>query len=138
MRIALDTNRYVDFCKGIPEAVQIVRQAQEILLPLPVLAELRAGFLAGSQARKNERVLVHFLNSPRVEILYPDEQTTFHYARPFFAVAAAGRYRSMICGSPRWWYSMTSYFLPEIGISTVCRNWPGYEAGVNGEWRIHE
>lgn len=90
MRVALDTNRYVDFCKGIPEAVQIIREAQKILLPLPVLAELRAGFLAGSQARKNEGVLVHFLNSPRVEILYPDEQTTFHYARLFLQLRKQG------------------------------------------------
>lgn len=90
MRVALDTNRYVDFCKGIPEALQVVREAQRIFLPLPVLAELRAGFLAGNQARKNERVLVQFLNSPRVEILYPDEQTTFHYARLFVQLRKQG------------------------------------------------
>ena len=83
MRVALDTNRYVDFCRGEPEAVQVVQQAHEILLPFVVLAELRAGFLCGTRGRQNERTLTKFLNSDRVRILNPDEQTTHHYGRLF-------------------------------------------------------
>lgn len=41
MRIALDTNRYVDFCRGIPDVVQIFRRAERIFLPFVTLAELR-------------------------------------------------------------------------------------------------
>ncbi len=81
MRIALDTNRYVDFCKGISEAVKAVREADRVFLPLIVVGELRGGFLAGSRARENEEILGRFINSPRVEILCPDEQTSHHYAR---------------------------------------------------------
>lgn len=41
-----------------------------------VLAELRAGFLCGSLARRNEQTLTLFLNSPRVRVLLADEGTT--------------------------------------------------------------
>ncbi|MBM3888928.1 MAG: type II toxin-antitoxin system VapC family toxin [Verrucomicrobia bacterium] len=83
MRLALDTNRYVDFCRGVPEAVQRVQEARAIFVPFVVLGELRAGFLCGNKSRENERVLTRFLNSPRVSVLYADEQTTHHYARLF-------------------------------------------------------
>ena len=83
MRLALDTNRYVDFCRGLREVVERIQQAERVYLPFVSLAELRAGFLCGARARLNERVLTRFLNSPRVRVLYADEQTTHHYARLF-------------------------------------------------------
>ena len=83
MRLALDTNLYVDFCRGVGEAVERIQQAEPVYLPFVTLAELRAGFLCGTQARQNERILTRFVNSPRVRVLYPDEQTTHHYARLF-------------------------------------------------------
>ena len=49
MRIAIDTNRYVDFARGLTDAVGRLRTAEQILVPLIVLGELRAGFLAGSR-----------------------------------------------------------------------------------------
>ena len=83
MRIAVDTNRYRDFCEGKEDAVRQFRRASQIWLPFPVLAELRAGFECGTVARRNESALCRFLNSPRAGILFADEQTTFHYARIF-------------------------------------------------------
>ena len=79
MRFILDTNRYVDFCRADAEVVRQVREAERIFLPFV----LRAGFLCGARARHNEGILTRFLNSPRVRVLYPDEQTTHHYARLF-------------------------------------------------------
>ena len=38
MRLCLDTNRYCDFMRGNPEAVALLRQAEEILLPFVVVA----------------------------------------------------------------------------------------------------
>ncbi len=90
MRIALDTNRYVDFCRGNEDVVRVVQEAERLFLPLMVLAKLRAGCLGGSQLRKNEATLTLFLNSPRVEVLDPDEQTTHHYARLFFQLRKQG------------------------------------------------
>ncbi len=83
MRLALDTNRYVDFCRGDKLAVERVQEAERIYLPFITLAELRAGFLCGTKARQNERGLTRFLNSQRVRVLYPDDQTAHHYARVF-------------------------------------------------------
>jgi tRNA(fMet)-specific endonuclease VapC len=83
MKVALDANRYVDLCRGIVEVVAQISEAERIYLPLIVLGELRAGFQAGSRARQNERILVQFLQSPRVRLLLPDEETTFQYASLF-------------------------------------------------------
>jgi tRNA(fMet)-specific endonuclease VapC len=83
MKLALDTNRYVDFARGEPEAVGRVRRAESLFMPFVVMAELRAGFLCGTRSAKNERNLVRFVNSSRVEILFPDEATTHIYARLF-------------------------------------------------------
>jgi len=90
VRIALDTNRYVDFARALPEAVDRLRAAERILLPFIVLGELRAGFLWGSRAPENEANLVRFLNSPRVEVLLADEETTHHYARLFHQLRRQG------------------------------------------------
>lgn len=81
MNIALDTNAYSDFMRGEADRVQIVRTARLIYLPLIVLGELRAGFAAGNQESTNAANLQRFLNSPRVQVLSPDEQTTHHYAQ---------------------------------------------------------
>ena len=80
MRVLLDTNRYVDFCRDEPEVVAVVRRVEMIALPFVALAELRAGFRCGTVGRRNEATLVRFLSSSRVRTLYPDEQTTHAYA----------------------------------------------------------
>jgi len=49
MRLALDTNRYADLCRGNPRAVELVEAADAIWLPFVVVGELRAGFAVGSQ-----------------------------------------------------------------------------------------
>lgn len=59
----------------------MVRTADELCLPVPVLAELRFGFAKGTRGRQNEAGLTRFLDSPRVRVLACDEQTSFHYAQ---------------------------------------------------------
>ena len=81
MTVALDTNAYRDFMRGVAERVGLVRTVPAIVLPLIVLAELRAGFAAGNRESANAANLQRFLASPRVSVLAPDEQTTHHYAR---------------------------------------------------------
>jgi tRNA(fMet)-specific endonuclease VapC len=80
MRIALDTNRYVDLCKGLESTARLVATAEEVYLPFVVVAELRAGFALGRRATENERVLRRFLMKAGVHVLFADEQTTHHYA----------------------------------------------------------
>ena len=83
MRLALDTNRYVDLCKGLAPTVDLVATAEAVYLPFVVAAELRAGFALGRRGADNERVLRRFLQKDGVHLLLADEQTTFHYASVF-------------------------------------------------------
>jgi tRNA(fMet)-specific endonuclease VapC len=80
LRLALDTNRYTDFCRGDDEVVELLETAAEIHLPFVVLGELRAGFAVGRQARFNEGLLRRFLLRDGVGVLFADDQTTYHYA----------------------------------------------------------
>ncbi len=90
MRIALDTNRYRDLTDGVSEAVATLEQADEILLPFVVLAELRGGFAVGAKGHLNERVLQLFLAKPGVGVVYADDGTTRAYATLFGQLRAQG------------------------------------------------
>jgi len=90
MRIGIDTNRYRDFCSGVPDAVERLSLADEIFVPLITLAELRAGFACGTIGKRNEATLIRFLQQPRVQVLFPDEETTHQYARLFAQLRAQG------------------------------------------------
>jgi tRNA(fMet)-specific endonuclease VapC len=80
MRVAIDTNRYVDLCKGVAETVELLETADAVILPFVVLAELRAGFLLGRRQVENERALNRLLLKDGVDVFYADDQTTHHYA----------------------------------------------------------
>ncbi|HUI26598.1 MAG TPA: type II toxin-antitoxin system VapC family toxin [Candidatus Kryptonia bacterium] len=83
MRIALDTSRYVDLCKGLDTTARLVATAEAVYVPFVVVAELRAGFALGRRAADNERVLRRFLLKDGVHVLFADDQTTHHYAAVF-------------------------------------------------------
>ncbi len=83
MKLALDSNRYTDLCRNLPEAVETIETATEIYVPLIVIAEQRAGFAHGTKREKNERILTKFLNKDGVFVLSPDEQTTYFYATAY-------------------------------------------------------
>ena len=80
MRIALDTDRYRDLTDGDASVVAVLESADAILVPFVVLAELRAGFMAGKKGRENERTLQRFLSKAGVATLFPSEATTHVYA----------------------------------------------------------
>jgi tRNA(fMet)-specific endonuclease VapC len=90
VRIALDTSRYVDLCKGIDETVAVLEEADAVLLPFVVLGELRAGFAHGRRSAENERVLRRFLAKDGVDVLFADDQTTHHYAAVFRQLRSQG------------------------------------------------
>jgi len=83
VRLCLDTNRYVDLCKGVEATVRLVSVAEVVLLPFVVVAELRAGFAFGRRTAENEKVLRRFLLKEGVSVLYADDQTTHHYAAAY-------------------------------------------------------
>ncbi len=80
MKLALDTNAYRLIMDGEPNAVRLARTAERLLMPVPVLAELRFGFLNGTKGRENEATLLRFLDRGRVEVLPCDEETAVRYA----------------------------------------------------------
>lgn len=91
MRLALDTNRYTDAAAGDPQAVRVIESAAEVFVPFAVLAELRAGFAAGSRRTANERMLDVFLAKPLVRPLYPDERTITVYSELYVDLRRRGR-----------------------------------------------
>jgi tRNA(fMet)-specific endonuclease VapC len=90
VRVCLDTNRYVDLCKGNPETARLVSTAEAVFLPFVVVAELRAGFTLGKRAAENERILRRLLLKDGVGVLYPDDSTTLQYAAVFRQLRVQG------------------------------------------------
>jgi tRNA(fMet)-specific endonuclease VapC len=80
VRIAIDTNRYRDLAEGKREVVDVLQNADAVVVPFIVLAELRAGFAVGSKGQANERALHQFLAQPGVSVVYATEATTRSYA----------------------------------------------------------
>ena len=80
-RVAIDTNIYVAFKKNELEIVNILSTCDLIKVDVTVLAELFAGFKLGKREKKNQEELVEFLNSPRVEIMNHDSETSEVYAK---------------------------------------------------------
>ena len=80
MRIALDTNRYADLANGLPEAIQFIKQVEEIALPFCVIGELRAGFIGGNRLSVNDAQLKRLLSHPRAKVIYPDRETVDQWA----------------------------------------------------------
>jgi len=81
--VALDTNAYVDLCRGVADTVALLEQAEAVMLPFVVLGELRAGFAHGRRQVENEQILRRFLLKGGVRVLFADDQTTHHYAAVF-------------------------------------------------------
>ena len=80
MRLLIDTNRYTDLARNDAQTVAKLLDADEIVVPFVVLAELRSGFRNGTLSAKNESGLAKFLSNPKVRCVFPDERTTHFYA----------------------------------------------------------
>jgi tRNA(fMet)-specific endonuclease VapC len=89
--ILLDTNAYVAFKQGQPDAVEIVQRATHLALSSIVLGELLAGFAVGSREAKNRTELQQFLASDRVHILLVDDVTAAYYATVYRSLRSKGR-----------------------------------------------
>lgn len=79
-RILVDTSAYSEHLRGHPEVKAAVQRASAIGLSVVSIGELRAGFLKGERARRNEEFLRSFLASPRARALPVDEETAGRYA----------------------------------------------------------
>lgn len=88
--LALDTSAYSGFKRGRSEVVDQLGRAERILIPVPVLAELRIGFRGGSREALNLGELEQFLSNRRVEICSLTEQTAIFYAEIFGTLQRKG------------------------------------------------
>ncbi len=89
-RYLIDTSAYAAFMRGDEAIVNSVRTADELYLNSIILGELLAGFLAGNRREKNRTELTKFLESPRVNLIDVDDETSERYAVIFVSLRAAG------------------------------------------------
>ncbi len=90
IRVALDTNRLIDFFRGDEALTRRLEACDEIWIPLVVLGEIKAGFYGGTEQRRNETLLNKLLIKPTVGVLLPARETAEQYARLFVQLKRAG------------------------------------------------
>ncbi|MBI4860469.1 MAG: type II toxin-antitoxin system VapC family toxin [Candidatus Riflebacteria bacterium] len=87
MKLLLDTNVYVAFRRGHPGVVDIVREAESLVLSAVTVGELLLGFRLGARFYENLKALEELLDSPGVTFA----PVTFSTADSFGLVSAALR-----------------------------------------------
>ena len=90
VRVALDTNRLTDLFQGDAALAERLGLCDEVWIPLVVLAEIKAGFLGGTERHRNEILLRKLLSKTTVGVLLPDRETAEYYARLFVQLKRAG------------------------------------------------
>ena len=65
--IALDTNTYTVFKRGLLPCVELVQCAERLLISSTVIGELLAGFACGTREARNREELSQFLASPLID-----------------------------------------------------------------------
>ncbi len=78
--ICLDTSAYSHLRRGSPTAVEAVRRARRVVVPVVVLGELRAGFLGGTHRDRNLAELQDFLAHPVVSVADIDRRVAEAFA----------------------------------------------------------
>lgn len=88
---AIDTVAFSLLLRGNEAVGRIIRTAEEVAMPLVVIAELRAGFLHGCKASKYGPILDDFLSDPHTTILHITAKTIPLYAEFYAYTRAKGR-----------------------------------------------
>ncbi|MBW4061227.1 PIN domain-containing protein [Candidatus Saccharibacteria bacterium] len=91
MKYVLDTSAFSAFNRGDVRLERYLRSEHEILVPLVVIAELRAGFALGSRRAENDRILERLLNSSNVTVVSLNDETANVYADVFLRQREVGR-----------------------------------------------
>jgi tRNA(fMet)-specific endonuclease VapC len=104
MKFILDTSAYTEFNRGNERLKGWFRSENDIVVPLIVVGELRAGFAAGSRREENEQLLQRFIDTPNVSTVSLTDKTTHIFARTYLALRLAGT----PIGSNDLWIAATS------------------------------
>ena len=78
--LMLDTSAYSAFNRGDKRLQQFFDPENQLIVPLVVVGELRAGFALGSKQQENERLLQKLLDSPNVHPITISDTTTKLFA----------------------------------------------------------
>ncbi len=88
MNLLLDTNRLSDALRGKETVLEVLESANSIHIPFVVVAEVQAGFQAGTKAPQNQARLQRLLTVLDAKIRYADRGTIDAYARLFAQLRA--------------------------------------------------
>ncbi len=88
--VTIDTNAYSYFKRGSVALADCLSRAESVIVPVPVLAELRCGFRCGIREQQNLSELEAFLSSPRVQIGLLGEHTAILFAEIFAVLKKNG------------------------------------------------
>ena len=90
MKLALDTNGYSGFKRGVQEVVEVIRKSRQLYMSAVVVGELMSGFRSGTRNEENLKELLEFLASPYVEFLPVNMTTADRFGRISVDLRAAG------------------------------------------------
>ena len=91
MSFTLDTSAYSAFNRGDKRLRKWFHADNDIIVPIVVVGELRAGFAAGSKRKENEDLLQRFLDSPNVIVATITDTTTRMYAEIYLRLRQKGK-----------------------------------------------
>ena len=89
-RLVLDTSAYSRFRVGDTRVLDLIAEADTVLVPTPVLGELYGAFELGSRVKENRVVLSDFLAEPFVTVIPVSESVARHYGRVYVGLRRAG------------------------------------------------
>ena len=89
--VLIDTNAYANFKKGNSEAIEIIKNVQNIIFCPIVLGELFSGFKIGSKESQNRKELEEFLELEKVICVYLDKNTSIEYSDIFKELKMQGK-----------------------------------------------
>jgi len=90
MTFVLDTSAYSAFERNDDRLRKYFKSVNDIVVPLVVVGELRAGFAAGNKRAQNEQLLRRFLDSPNVQLAGITDRTTQVFADIYLELRRAG------------------------------------------------
>ncbi len=90
MKILIDSNRFLDFCEGQPDVVDVFEQADLLVIPFVVLAEIRVGGLTVKRGEAQVRILHELVQQPGVRVAHSTDTTAHHYASLYARLRKAG------------------------------------------------
>ena len=78
--VVVDTNVYCHAMRGDPASARLLRQSEQLVLPVVVIGELLAGFKGGGRERGNKDQLYAFAQTERVRVADVTTSTAEFYS----------------------------------------------------------